>query len=190
MSPTRRYDAATVELVRFRVAPERTDLLLEAIDKAIEQGLVDELYLHLAPLLLGGGTPLFRAGTRQRYRQGDVGPSSNPVPPHLRAADQRRTVDRDGRHSFAVRTAAASAGLRAGCRARPRQRLRGGRAGAAPVADGGHRLLLGEPDAGGEHRLEPSAPSAWRTWASCSGRTGRLGPTGLTRFSCNTRIVL
>jgi dihydrofolate reductase len=51
----------------------------DVIGQAIEQGLVDELRLHLAPLLLGGGTPLFRAGTRQRYRQGDVRPSSNAV---------------------------------------------------------------------------------------------------------------
>jgi dihydrofolate reductase len=39
----------------------------------------DELHLHLAPMLLGGGTPLFRAGTRQRYRQRDVRPLSNAV---------------------------------------------------------------------------------------------------------------
>lgn len=51
----------------------------DIIGQAIEQGLVDELYLHLAPLLLGGGTPLFRVGTRQRYRQRDVRPSSNAV---------------------------------------------------------------------------------------------------------------
>jgi dihydrofolate reductase len=51
----------------------------DVIGQAIEQGLVDELHLHLAPLLLGGGTPLFRAGTRQRYRQRDVRPSSNAV---------------------------------------------------------------------------------------------------------------
>jgi dihydrofolate reductase len=51
----------------------------DVIGQAIEQDLVDELRLHLAPLLLGGGTPLFRAGTRQRYRQGDVRPSSNAV---------------------------------------------------------------------------------------------------------------
>jgi dihydrofolate reductase len=51
----------------------------DVVGQAIEQGLVDELHLHLAPLLLGGGTPLFRAGTRQRYRQGDVRPSSNAV---------------------------------------------------------------------------------------------------------------
>jgi dihydrofolate reductase len=51
----------------------------DVIGQAIEQGLVDELHLHLAPMLLGGGTPLFRAGTRQRYRQGDVRPSSHAV---------------------------------------------------------------------------------------------------------------
>lgn len=51
----------------------------DVIGQAIEQGLVDEFHLHLAPLLLGGGTPLFRAGTRLRYRQRDVRPSSNAV---------------------------------------------------------------------------------------------------------------
>ena len=51
----------------------------DVIGQAIEKGLVDELHLHLSPMLLGGGTPLFRAGTRQRYRQRDVRPSSNAV---------------------------------------------------------------------------------------------------------------
>jgi riboflavin biosynthesis pyrimidine reductase len=46
---------------------------------ALEQGLIDELRLHLAPMLLGGGTPLFRAGTRQMYRQREVRPSRNAV---------------------------------------------------------------------------------------------------------------
>ncbi len=51
----------------------------DVIGQAIEQGLVDELRLHLAPVLLGGGTPLFRPGTRQQYRQVDVRPSTNAV---------------------------------------------------------------------------------------------------------------
>ena len=51
----------------------------DVIGQALDQGLVDELRLHLAPLLLGGGTPLFKPGTRQRYRQRDVRPSSNAV---------------------------------------------------------------------------------------------------------------
>src|SRR4051794_34477670 len=51
----------------------------DVIGQALEQGLVDELRLHLAPMLLGSGTPLFKPGTRQMYRQTDVRPSSNAV---------------------------------------------------------------------------------------------------------------
>lgn len=51
----------------------------DVIGQAIELDLVDELHLHLAPMLLGGGTPLFRPGTRQGYRQRHVRPSSKAV---------------------------------------------------------------------------------------------------------------
>ena len=51
----------------------------DVIGQALEKGIVDEFRIHLAPMLLGGGTPLFRAGTRQRYRQRDVRPSANAV---------------------------------------------------------------------------------------------------------------
>jgi len=51
----------------------------DVIGQALARGLVDEFRVHLAPLVLGGGTPLFCAGTRQRYRQRDVRPSSNAV---------------------------------------------------------------------------------------------------------------
>ena len=51
----------------------------DVIGQALEQGLVDELRLHLAPMVLGGGTPLFKAGTRQMYRHRDVRPSRNAV---------------------------------------------------------------------------------------------------------------
>ena len=51
----------------------------DVIGQALEMGIVDEFRVHLAPLVLGGGTPLFRAGTRQRYRQREVRPSSNAV---------------------------------------------------------------------------------------------------------------
>jgi dihydrofolate reductase len=51
----------------------------DAVGQALEQGLVDELRLHLAPMVLGGGTPLFKPGTRQMYRQRDVRPSRNAV---------------------------------------------------------------------------------------------------------------
>jgi dihydrofolate reductase len=51
----------------------------DVIGQALEQGLVDELRLHLAPMVLGGGTPLFRRGTRLMYRQREVRPSRNAV---------------------------------------------------------------------------------------------------------------
>ena len=51
----------------------------DVIAQAIDHGLVDELRLHISPMLIGGGTPLFRAGTRQRFRQRDVRPSRNAV---------------------------------------------------------------------------------------------------------------
>ena len=51
----------------------------DVIGQALEQGIVDEFHVHLAPLVLGDGTPLFRAGTRQRYRQRDVRVSTNAV---------------------------------------------------------------------------------------------------------------
>ena len=51
----------------------------DVIGQALERGLVDEFHVHLAPLLLGGGTAMFRPGTRQRYHQREVRPSSNAV---------------------------------------------------------------------------------------------------------------
>jgi dihydrofolate reductase len=37
----------------------------DIIGQALEQGLIDELRLHVAPIMRGGGAPLFKAGTRQ-----------------------------------------------------------------------------------------------------------------------------
>jgi dihydrofolate reductase len=51
----------------------------DIIGQALEQGLVEELRIHLAPMVLGGGTALFKPGTRQMYRQGDVRASRNAV---------------------------------------------------------------------------------------------------------------
>jgi dihydrofolate reductase len=51
----------------------------DVIGQALEAGIVDEFRVHLAPLVLGGGTPLFRPGTRRRYRQREVRPSSNAI---------------------------------------------------------------------------------------------------------------
>jgi len=51
----------------------------DVIGQALDRGIVDEFHVHLAPIVLGGGTPMFRAGTRQRYRQREVRPSGNAV---------------------------------------------------------------------------------------------------------------
>ncbi len=51
----------------------------DVIAQAIDLGLVDQLHLHIAPMLLGGGTPLFHSGTRQFYRQREVRPSKNAI---------------------------------------------------------------------------------------------------------------
>jgi dihydrofolate reductase len=42
------------------------------IGSAIDAGLVDALTLHLAPVVLGGGTPLFTGGTRRTLVQRSV----------------------------------------------------------------------------------------------------------------------
>jgi dihydrofolate reductase len=68
---------------RARSAATHGDVVImgggDVIGQALERGLVDELRLHLAPMVLGDGTPLFKAGTRQMYRQRDVRPSRNAV---------------------------------------------------------------------------------------------------------------
>lgn len=46
------------------------------IGSALDTGLVDELTLHLAPVVLGSGTPLFSGGTRRTLVQRSVTPTS------------------------------------------------------------------------------------------------------------------
>lgn len=51
----------------------------DIIGQALQKGIVDEFRVHISPIVVGGGTPLFRAGTRQRFRQREVRPSSNAI---------------------------------------------------------------------------------------------------------------
>jgi dihydrofolate reductase len=54
------------------IAEEREVVLMggaQIVRGALELGLLDELRLHLAPVILGGGTPLFDGGTPRELRQ-------------------------------------------------------------------------------------------------------------------------
>jgi dihydrofolate reductase len=60
----------------------------DVIAQALDAGLVDELHLHLAPMVLGAGTPLFHGAGPIAMRQTDVQVSPNAT--HL-------TYELDGR---------------------------------------------------------------------------------------------
>jgi dihydrofolate reductase len=54
------------------VAEDRDVVIMgggETVRRAIDAGVVDELRLHIAPVLLGGGTPLFTRAAPRRLRQ-------------------------------------------------------------------------------------------------------------------------
>lgn len=72
--------AAAVEVARD--AAGAGDVIVmggaEVIRQGIEEGLVDELRLHLSPIVLGGGTPLF-GSRRCELVQTEVRPSSTAV---------------------------------------------------------------------------------------------------------------
>jgi dihydrofolate reductase len=66
--------AAAVE--QARAAAGDQDVVImgggNVIGQSIREGLADELRLHLAPVVLGGGTPLFKAGELLRLQQQEV----------------------------------------------------------------------------------------------------------------------
>ncbi len=44
----------------------------DVIRQCLDAGLADELRIHLSPIVLGDGTPLFNGATRREYRQQSV----------------------------------------------------------------------------------------------------------------------
>ena len=76
-------DSLAASIEQARAAAGDRDVVImgggDVIGQALEAGLIDELSLHIAPIILGGGTPMFKAGTRRHYRQGEVRPSSNAI---------------------------------------------------------------------------------------------------------------
>jgi dihydrofolate reductase len=49
----------------------------DVVGSALAEGLVDELRIHLAPIVMGGGTPLFKDGGRAELEQVSVQVSSS-----------------------------------------------------------------------------------------------------------------
>jgi dihydrofolate reductase len=79
--------ASAVEQARG-AAPAERDVLVaggaDTIDEALAAGLVDELQLHVAPVLLGGGTRLFVGLGAERPRLELVSVRESPYASHLR----------------------------------------------------------------------------------------------------------
>ena len=74
-------DGVASAIDRARVAAGAKDVVImgggDVIAQALDAGLVDELHLHLSPIVLGDGTPLFHGVGRIEMRQTDVQVSPN-----------------------------------------------------------------------------------------------------------------
>lgn len=67
--------APAIEAARAACPPDKDVVIMgggNVIAQAIDQGLVDELVLHVAPMVMGAGTPLWAGVSRRQLRQTDV----------------------------------------------------------------------------------------------------------------------
>lgn len=84
---------AAVEAARSRAGDKHVVVMGggDVIGQCVSAGLLDELRIHLAPVVLGGGTPLFRNGEQRQLVQGEVRPSSHAT--HLTYTLRPRRAD-------------------------------------------------------------------------------------------------
>ena len=72
--------AAAIDRARHVVGDEDKDVVVmgggDLIGQCVSLGLVDELRIHLAPVVLGGGVRLFPPGIQRRFAQQAVRPSA------------------------------------------------------------------------------------------------------------------
>ena len=73
-------DGLPEAIARARAAAGAKDVIVmggaDVVRQCVDQGLADELRLHLAPIVLGGGTPLFAGSGRRQLVQQAVRVSS------------------------------------------------------------------------------------------------------------------
>lgn len=73
-------DKPAIAVERARLAAGERDVVVmgggSVIRQCVLDGLVDELLLHISPIVFGGGTPLFTEGDRVELTQVDARPSS------------------------------------------------------------------------------------------------------------------
>ena len=80
-------DGSDSALEQARVAAGNSDIALaggaDVVQQYLRAGVVDELRVHVAPILLGGGVPLFSDDEKERIRLELTDVRSGPVAAHL-----------------------------------------------------------------------------------------------------------
>ena len=73
-------DGVAAAVASARAAAGSKDVVVmgggDVVRQCVDEGLLDELHLHLSPVILGAGTPLFAASTRRELVQRSVRVSS------------------------------------------------------------------------------------------------------------------